>query len=526
MVKIKDKNHHLAIAIKENYAHGMKAKEIANLFHLSKQRVNYWLHHIVKKRKRRTKLNRREINMIVRWAKDKPIMEKKVSAKNIQIRFNRLKKKFKENKKKKIISLSTANRVLNKYIGKPRVIRKVFHLKPFEKILRVQFCKFMKKNNIGPENIFFTDESIFPLCAYFNKGTNKIRLSKKTRRKIRYGNEKSINLVTRQFHKFNNAIMVSGGICNEGLGEIIFHAGNLNSFAYKQVLKFYREDLNKYPSKIFQQDGARSHSSKLSRNMIKFLFKDRFIPTWDNDLKINDEFVPRWPPSSPDLSPIEIIWAIIKQMLVFFPPKDMNDLKNAIKLIWDSIPKTICENIIEHMKYRWALCIKFKGRRLDKELLRKIPKINKHFKWKMNAREINGIRVSYNDKFIQKLMNKDIREKKKRLSEQKRIEKQAKEKLDKLLRLKPKEYKNISKKEKEELKNQYEYEKAKKEVYEEEIKKLEKMVPLDYLSILNSETKEKLIGLCMNRKLIESIDEDRETMYEEEELDEEGAEED
>ena len=43
---------------------------------------------------------------------------------------------------------------------------------------------------------------------------------------------------------------------------------------------------------------------------------------------------------------------------------------------------------------------------------RKIPKINKHFKWKMNAHEINGIRVSYNDKFIQKLMNKDIREKK------------------------------------------------------------------------------------------------------------------
>ena len=34
MVKIKGKNHHLAIAIKENYEHGMKPKEIANLFHL------------------------------------------------------------------------------------------------------------------------------------------------------------------------------------------------------------------------------------------------------------------------------------------------------------------------------------------------------------------------------------------------------------------------------------------------------------------------------------------------------------
>ena len=289
MVKIKDKNHHLAIEIKENYAHGMKPKEIANLFHLSKLRVNYWLHHEIRNRKRRTKLNHKEINMIVKWAKDKPIMEKKVSAKNIQQRFNRLKKKFKENKKKKIISLSTANRVLNKFIGKPRLIRKVFHLKPSEKNLRVLFCKFMKRNNIGPENIFFTDESVFPLCAYFNRGTNKIRLSKKTRRKLKSGNEKSINLVTRQFYKFNNAIMVSGGICNEGLGEIIFHSGNLNSFAYKQVLKYYREDLNKYPHKMFQLDGARSHSSKLSRNLIKFLFKDKFIPTLEDHLKINDE---------------------------------------------------------------------------------------------------------------------------------------------------------------------------------------------------------------------------------------------
>ena len=86
--------------------------------------------------------------------------------------------------------------------------------------------------------------------------------------------------------------------------------------------------------------------------------------------------------------------------------------------------------------------------------------------------------------------------------------------------MKPKEYKNISIKEKEEIKRQYEYEKTKKEVYEEEINNLEKMVPLDYLSILNSETKEKLIGLCLNRKLIESFNEDGETMYEEDEIEE------
>ena len=98
MVKIKDRNHLLAIAIKENYIAGMKPRDISALFHLSKQRVNYWILREIKKRKRRTKLNRREINMIIKWVKDKPIIEKQVSAKNMQIKLNKLPIKFKEKK--------------------------------------------------------------------------------------------------------------------------------------------------------------------------------------------------------------------------------------------------------------------------------------------------------------------------------------------------------------------------------------------------------------------------------------------
>jgi len=52
---------------------------------------------------------------------------------------------------------------LNKYISKPKVIRKIFHLKQKERKLRFDFCKFMEDKNIGPKDIFFTDESIFPL---------------------------------------------------------------------------------------------------------------------------------------------------------------------------------------------------------------------------------------------------------------------------------------------------------------------------------------------------------------------------
>ena len=42
---------------------------------------------------------------------------------------------------------------------------------------------------------------------------------------------------------------------------------------------------------------------------------------------------------------------------------------------------------------------------------------------------------------------------------------------------------------------------------EEEIQNLEKMNALDYLSVLNEETKEKLIGLCMDRDLLDSDEE-------------------
>ena len=105
--------------------------------------------------------------------------------------------------------------------------------------------------------------------------------------------------------------------------------------------------------------------------------------------------------------------------------------------------------------------------------------------------------------------------------EQKQIEKQANYRLDKLLKMKPKEYKQISVKEREDIKKEFEMEKARRETYEEEIMNLEKMVPLDYLSVLNIETKEKLIGLCLDRKLLDSFNEDGETMYQDDELEEE-----
>ena len=82
----KYKNQKLGNAIIKNHEAGMKFKDIAKLFKISRQRVNYWIHNkIIMPRKRRTKLTRNEKNIIIKWAKNKPTNI--AGAKKIQMKF-------------------------------------------------------------------------------------------------------------------------------------------------------------------------------------------------------------------------------------------------------------------------------------------------------------------------------------------------------------------------------------------------------------------------------------------------------
>ena len=73
---------------------------------------------------------------------------------------------------------------------------------------------------------------------------------------------------------------------------------------------------------------------------------------------------------------------------------------------------------------------------------------------------------------------------------------------------KPKEYIDIPDKYKKELKFDYDYTKEKRELTEEKLDETKKMSPIEYLNILNEKTKEKLIGLRLNKKIIETYEND------------------
>ena len=88
--------------------------------------------------------------------------------------------------------------------------------------------------------------------------------------------------------------MISGGIFKEGLGQLIFLIGNGNSFAYKQVLNFYKEDMVKFGPKSFLQYGATAHSSMGSKEEINKLSEDLYIPTWEDRSELGGKTIPKW----------------------------------------------------------------------------------------------------------------------------------------------------------------------------------------------------------------------------------------
>ena len=113
---------------------------------------------------------------------------------------------------------------------------------------------------------------------------------------------------------------------------------------------------------------------------------------------------------------------------------------------------------------------------MDKELLRKIKKCKRNkasIKIKKNI-SFEGIRISYNDSFLIKIKGKDLRERRKKLSEEINELNKSEKNLNHLKRLKLREYKEISDAEKDEIKFAYDYHNARKESMDEAIKKLKK----------------------------------------------------
>ena len=102
---------------------------------------------------------------------------------------------------------------------------------------------------------------------------------------------------------------------------------------------------------IFQQDGAPSHTAKLTQD---------WISTNCSDFIRKDE----WPPNSPDLNPLDFhVWgAMLERYRTIQPkPKNTDDLKKVLQLIWDALPQDSINKAILSVTKRLRACVKAGG---------------------------------------------------------------------------------------------------------------------------------------------------------------------
>ena len=73
---------------------------------------------------------------------------------------------------------------------------------------------------------------------------------------------------------------------------------------------------------IFMQDGARCHTCKVSMAHLR---------------ASGMHLLSFWPPQSPDLSPIENVWALLNEKIAAIGPKTLQELEKATVDAWNSI---------------------------------------------------------------------------------------------------------------------------------------------------------------------------------------------
>lgn len=148
------------------------------------------------------------------------------------------------------------------------------------------------------------------------------------------------------------SVVVWGCMTAYGPGFLCKIDGTMYQYLYKQILE---EDLYQTmewyglnPEQvIFQHDNDSKHKARTAQNWLKEQEFETLV----------------WPPQSPDLNPIEHLWALLKKRLNQYerPSNGMIELWERIQTEWNKIDKEACVKLIESMPNRINSVLKAKG---------------------------------------------------------------------------------------------------------------------------------------------------------------------
>ena len=150
--------------------------------------------------------------------------------------------------------------------------------------------------------------------------------------------------------KHPDSLMVWGCFSGRGLGDLIILPKNekINQYNYFELLcDHLPSSFEKSQATIFQQDGAPAHTAKS-------------VTKWLQDCEV--KYINDWPGNSPDINPIENLWAIMKADLQDKDVSTLPKLEAALKESWMNISPETLQNLALSIPKRLLSIKKCNGR--------------------------------------------------------------------------------------------------------------------------------------------------------------------
>ena len=146
--------------------------------------------------------------------------------------------------------------------------------------------------------------------------------------------------------------MIWGCMTTDGPGYSAQVRGTMDARQYQDMilgplegtLTWYHLDKRRV---IYQHDNDPKHTARSTVQLLE-----------DRGWNVLD-----WPSQSPDLNPIEHLWAQVKNRMALDPetPKTTEELWLKFERIWNEITKEACANLIDSMPDRIIAVIKARG---------------------------------------------------------------------------------------------------------------------------------------------------------------------
>lgn len=242
------------------------------------------------------------------------------------------------------LNLNVSTRTVQRRLNSGGLISRLQIRKPListiNKKKRLKFVKtHIKKDSAFWNSIIWSDESKFELFG-----------TKKRQRVWRKRGEGLLDCNLRKTVKHGGgSIMVWGCFAANGVGELVLVDGIMTGSSYVDIV---RENVKKSARNLhlgrrflFQQDNDPKHTSKVAKDFFK-------------TNKIN---VLEWPPQSPDLNPIENLWAILEASVPIEQRKNKHEFFKTLQQAWNSITLDTTSKLVNSMPRRLLAVKKTKG---------------------------------------------------------------------------------------------------------------------------------------------------------------------